>query len=300
MFIFVQPENVVPLVKGGAGGLQNHAAVAVLAVIVVDPGLGRAFPHVHHRDENALLCGFRDQTAIAVALGQKIHGFFTSCHRLGFFTGKGGGIDVEPGIVGLDLPIAGDVDADAVVALGQLAVEQTPVDFIAGIEAVSVVLTQFDAADDVVVAGIGHQLGQSFPAFSVPFFQEVRPILIQRGAVPGNILHVYAVVEGHGGAAVHIRHHSQPPVGVLGHDHGLSRREGCFTYLGFDGNGGLRHLGGAGHQAHCDKGDGHDAEQACPEAGLAVIQDGLDAAFHADFPEGHRRGGVVDTVGAAI
>ena len=53
-------------------------------------------------------------------------------------------------------------------------------------------------------------------------------------------------------------------------------------------------------QAHCHKGNGQHAQKTDPEGGLFVAQHGFDPVFHADLAEGHRAGGVVDLVGAAI
>ena len=194
--------------------------------------------------------------------------------------------------------IAAEGLGDPVVPRRQGAENQRPVNRLG--EIVDCLIPGLGKADAVVLRQ-GILPGQAIdrlPGGAVPFVQPV----VSHGDAFGDggkpLLH--CIDHGAAGGRCDIHENGDTPVRV-----GLQLRqrlggEGCrveaavFPQLG----GAVLHR--AGHQTQRHKGDGHDPQQADPEAGLAVVQHGLDAVFHADLAEGHGAGRIVDMVGATV
>ena len=206
-------------------------------------------------------------------------------------------INVEPGVEGFRLSLAGQLPANAVVTLGQRAIIQCQVQFIHnGIDDAFFIYKLH--AKGILQRGRLHQGFQSLPALPVPALQPVAVLQGQRRSVPGAALLSHAIGNAQIRWAFGFGLDGEAPVGIFFHRRHFRDGEGLFRSLG-NGGIGVRRLRVC-HKAHGNEHNGRQRQQAHPEAGLAVVEHGFDALFYTDLPEGHRGRGEVGPACAAL
>ena len=296
--VLIHPEGGIP-----AGGAVNRvfgvaAGDAVISHIVIHTDRAAALGDPLYGVDLPVRAGVGQEDGIGLAAGQGGQGFFAVIQRRLLVGGQLLPIDVEGGPEGGGIADALNGLADPIISRRQEAAAQLPVQFhghvfhrrVPALGETDALYFKLDRPYGLPVrsvpalqAGVGH---------GHPFRSRREPLLN----------HIY---QGAACGCGCIHNHIQTPVGIR---LGFRQHRGGKRHRVLPADFPQRHVGvhrhlhfglGAGHETHADKHKSKHSQQADPEAGLAVIENGFDPVLHADLPEGHGTGRVVGPVGAA-
>ena len=298
--VLVQREILIPILKPRRKLGPRIAGGQEFPGVVVDPVAAAIGGNAHSGRQAVIVVVFLpDQYGVTVRF-QGLEGLFAAAQSRLLLTGQGLPVDMEGGIEGAGLAIPGDGHLDPVVPGWKRAVVQCPVHVLPQIGfALRPGLGKAHAA--LQHLPLIRQAGDLLPGGFLPDFQGGIPDLHGLGLLAEPFLHGNDHSPAGGGQAVHTGRYA--PVRVFRQLRRYRRSEGLRGLPAAFNEGGFRVLRRGrpvGAQAQGHEHHSADSQQAHPEAGLAVIENGEDAVFHADFSKGHGAGGIVDILCAAL